>query len=146
MPTLSSPRARLAAVATLLVVAFGCDAGARRAERDADDRFARTYIRTLHDSGVSAVLGRTKRESAAVPAFALGVDAMRLLLPASLDTVQLVKADSPADSSSDTTAAGGMHLVYRVRGGGQGAEVQVWVDREQGQPVVDQIRVARQDR
>ena len=124
----------------LLVAASACGDATRQTVPAADDRFARTYIHTLHDSGVVAVLGRTKRESAAVPAFAMGVEAMRFLLPTTLDSLHLVSSEVKPDS---TTGAPVTRLVYSAHGGGRAAEVQVWLERENGQPVVEQVRIAR---
>ena len=141
-------RARLknAALAALLAGVAGvaaCDAKpAATARPDAEDRLARAYIRALHDSGVVAVLGRTKRETAAVPAFAFGVEAMRALMPrAPLDTVHLERYEPVAQDSTRTAPA--TKLTYGVRGGGQSAQVEVWVEREDGRAVVENINVAR---
>jgi hypothetical protein len=133
------------ATACLLALLAACAGDAPpRSVPEADDRLARTYIRTLHDSGAVAVMGRTKRESAAVPAFAFGIEAMRALLPRGpIDTVHLERFEPLRDS---THAAAGSKLTYGVRGGGQAAEVEVWVEREGGRPVVDQLRVSRRQR
>ena len=140
MPRFSLRRTLLASA--LLVAAIGCGDAAHRTVPAADDRFARTYIRTLHDSGVVAVLGRTKRESAAVPAFALGVETMRFLLPPTIDSLHLEAHEVKADSTDSPVT----RLVYVARGGDRAAEVQVWLERENGQPVVEQIRIARRAR
>ena len=140
----SLTRAPLGAAA-LLALVLACKGEAPpRAVPEADDRLARAYIRTLHDSGAVAVMGRTKRESAAVPAFAFGIEAMRALLPRGpIDTVHLERFESVKDS---TYAAGATKLTYGVRGAGEAAEVEVWVEREGERPVVDQLRVSRRPR
>lgn len=139
------PRPRVAALAVLLSSLLACtDDAPPRAVPEAHDRLARAYIRTLHDSGAVAVMGRTKRESAAVPAFALGIQAMRALLPRGpIDTIHLERFEAVEDS---THAAGASRLTYGVRGGGEAAEVEVVVEQEGGRPVVDQLRVSRRPR
>lgn len=139
------PRAALAALSLVAaLVACERDAAPPRSVPEADDRLARAYIRTLHDSGAVAVMGRTKRESAAVPAFAFGIEAMRALLPRGpIDTVHLERFESVKDSAH---AAGASKLTYGVRGGGESAQVEVWVEREGERPVVDQLRVSRRER
>jgi hypothetical protein len=135
---------RFAASAVLAVLAACKGDATPRSVPEADDRAARAYIRTLHDSGAVAVMGRTKRESAAVPAFAFGIEAMRALLPRGpIDTVHLECFEPLKDA---THAAGASKLTYGVRGGGQAAEVEVWVEREGGRPVVEQLRVSRRQR
>jgi hypothetical protein len=133
----------LTACLVALVAACRGDS-APRSVPEADDRLARAYIRTLHDSGAVAVMGRTKRESAAVPAFAFGIEAMRALLPRGpIDTVHLERFEHVKDSAY---AAGASKLTYGVRGGGEAAQVEVWVEREGERPVVDQFRVSRRQR
>lgn len=143
MPPRTPPRATLAA--SLLSTLLACTEGSPpRAVPEADDRLARTYIRTLHDSGAVAVMGRTKRESAAVPAFVFGIEAMRALLPRGpIDTVHLERFETVKDSAH---VAGASKLTYGVRGGDEAAEVEVWVEREGQRPVVDQLRVSRRPR
>ena len=141
----SRPHTRLPA-ALLLAAMVACREEAAPAARlpEADDQMARAYIRTLHDSGAVAVMGRTKRESAAVPAFAFGIEAMRALLPRGpIDTVRLEKWEIVRDS---THAAGATKLTYGVLGGDEAAQVEVWVERENARPVVEEFRVARRRR
>lgn len=138
-------RAPLVAAIAVLLLGVACSRDAAPAAvPEADDRLARAYIRTLHDSGAVAVMGRTKREAAAVPAFAFGIEAMRALLPRGpIDTVHLERFETVRDSAH---AAGASKLTYGVRGGDESAEVEVWVEREGGRPVVDQLRVSRRPR
>jgi hypothetical protein len=142
-PMPASPRARLALALLATLAVVGCDSKpAPNALPEADDRLARAYIHALHDSGVVAVLGRTKRETAGVPAFAFGVEAMRGLLPRGpLDTVQLERFQAVPQDSTRTAPA--TRLTYGVRGGDRAAQVDVWVERENGRPVVEDIQVAR---
>ena len=143
-----SPRSRAPLLASAVVLAFvlACRGDSAPPARlpEADDQLARTYIRALHDSGAVAVMGRTKRESAAVPAFAFGIEAMRALLPRGpIDTVRLEKWETVRDS---THSSGATKLTYGVHGGEEAAEVQVWVERENERPVVEEFRVARRRR
>jgi hypothetical protein len=144
MPRRPHPRTALA-IASLLVALVACTRDAPpRVVPEADDRLARAYIRTLHDSGAVAVMGRTRRESAAVPAFAFGIEAMRALLPRGpIDTVHLERFEPVTDAARATTAS---KLTYGVRGGDEAAQVEVWVEREGDRPVVDQFRVSRRPR
>jgi hypothetical protein len=137
------PFAALAALVALAAALAACDSRpAATAMPEAEDRLARAYIHALHDSGVVAVLGRTKRETAAVPAFAFGVEAMRALLPRGpIDTVQLVKYEAVPQDSTRTAPA--TKLTYGVSGGGRAATVEVWVERENGRPVVENLNVGR---
>lgn len=133
------------ALASLFATLAACNRDAPpRAVSEADDRLARAYIRTLHDSGAVAVMGRTRRETAAVPAFAFGIEAMRALLPRGpIDTVHLERFEAVQDAARATTAT---KLTYGVRGGGEAAQVEVWIEREGDRPVVDQFRVSRRPR
>ena len=136
-----TPRLTLVASVLVATTALACNDTQPRTVPQGDDQLARAYIHALHDSGAVAVMGRTKRESAAVPAFAFGVEAMRNLLPrAPLDTVVLEQWAAVKDS---THAAGATKLVYAVRGGAEAAQVDVWVEREGDRPVVEQISVRR---
>jgi hypothetical protein len=140
----STRRRDCLAAFALLSAAVACNDNRAPTLPEADDRLARTYIRALHDSGAVAVMGRTKRESAAVPAFAFGIDAMRALLPRGpIDTVQLERWETVRDSAH---SAGATHLTYVVRGAAEAAQVDVWVEREVDRPVVEEFRVARRSR
>ena len=135
------PRVHVLVGAVLAAAAIACSDAKPHAVPEGDDQLARAYIHALHDSGAVAVMGRTKRESAAVPAFAFGVEAMRNLLPrAPLDTVVLEQWAAVKDSAH---TAGATKLVYGVRGGTESAQVDVWVEREGERPVVEQISVRR---
>jgi hypothetical protein len=142
MPSRTHTIARVPIVALLATVGIvACRDAPPRAFPTDDDRLARAYIYALHDSGAVAVMGRTKRESAAVPAFAFGVQAMGALLPrAPIDTVVLERWETVKDS---THAAGATKLVYGVRGGTESAQVDVVVEREANRPVVEGISVRR---
>ena len=140
MSNSSRPHAPLVAAVLLAGAVLACDAqrDGKTAFPTEQDRFARAYIHTLHDSGVSAVLGRTRRESVAVPAFVFGLDAMGRLLPLGpIDTVQLEKYEA------DTARADAMRLTYVVRGQPQPAEVRVTVVPENGRLVMDEVAVSR---
>ena len=140
----STPRQLLLAALALPAAAVACNDKRAPALPEADDRLARAYIHALHDSGAVAVMGRTKRESAAVPAFTIGIDVMRALLPrAPIDTVVLERWEIVRDS---VRRAGASHLTYLVRGAADAAQVDVWVEREGDRPVVEEFRVARRAR
>lgn len=140
MPDARPRRAALVLAIVMAGAVAACGDAASGGVPRAEDRLARGYIRALHDSGVAPVLGRTKRETVTVPAFVAGLDVMRLLLPKGpIDTVHLERYEV----LEATERPGTTRLVYGVRGGGQAAEVEVWVEREGDRPVVEEIRISR---
>ena len=144
MTTPSRLHAPLAAAVLLVGAAVACDRSpARGAFPAGEDIFAQQYIRALHDSGPQSVLGRTRRESVAVPAFVYGLQGMGMMLPMGpIDSVRLEKHEPVA---ADSARRAGTRLVYRVHGQPQAAQVTMLVVAEEGRLVVDEISVARRE-
>lgn len=144
MTTPSRLHTPLVAAVLLVGAVAACDRSpARGAFPAGEDIFAQQYIRALHDSGPQSVLGRTRREAVAVPAFVYGLQGMGMMLPMGpIDSVRLERHEPVA---ADSTRRAGTRLVYRVHGQPQAAQVTMLVVPEEGRLVVDEISVARRE-
>ena len=91
----------------------------------------------LQDSGVGAILPRTKSSTRALPGFEANMATLRSAL-AGAPGDSLVLTRWEVERRSDRPAA--TELVYAVHGLGIPFEVGMWIEQENGRPVVETIR------
>ena len=120
------------------LVLAGCgDEAVRRTAPTAEERFAREYLRILQDSGVAAILPRTKSTTRTLPNFETNMASLRSALTgARWDSLALTEWE--VERSSDRPAAA--ELVYALHGLGRPFEIGMWIEQENGRPVVETIR------
>ena len=123
-----------------LALCGACDRAAVQATAPAaPERFARTYLRALRDSGPEAVRARTKPSTVALAGLPEALAQLRAVLTAAPDSLSLRGWAVERESDKPTVT----QLVYDVPGQAAPLVIELWVEETGSGFVAETIRLGQ---